>query len=127
MLINKQEAAQMCGVSASSFERHIRKDLACVQVGHSVRFDKEQVEAWIEKKKETPGVSSDTEAGSSTHVSPPTVATTTYPQASERVRLSPAALRLLSKPMREPAPSIKKPSQEDYERMYPAVLGAQGR
>ena len=62
ILISRDEAAALCGVSLSTFDRHVRQALIAKRIGSRVLFDAEDVRAWA----------SSSNAARSDRVTPPT-------------------------------------------------------
>jgi hypothetical protein len=44
LLLTKEQAASYCGVSVNTFLAHVR--VAPVKIGHSVRFDRRDLDKW---------------------------------------------------------------------------------
>jgi len=50
-LLTRLEAAHLCRVSDDTFDRHIRPALSEVRVGSTLRFYRDEVEAWRESHR----------------------------------------------------------------------------
>ncbi|MBK8170547.1 MAG: helix-turn-helix domain-containing protein [Sandaracinaceae bacterium] len=53
-LLSANEAAAYLGLSKSSFDRHVAKKIARVPVNASVRYERKDVDAWLESQKVGP-------------------------------------------------------------------------
>lgn len=50
-LLNKQEAAEFCGVCRRTFERKVQPHLPAVSIGSRVLFDEEDLRKWLDAQK----------------------------------------------------------------------------
>jgi len=54
LLLSREDAAGLLGVSRRTFDRHVSPHLPRVQIGTLIRYHREDLDAWLERKKVGP-------------------------------------------------------------------------
>lgn len=57
LLLNRDEAADYCGVSVNSFLAHVR--VSPVKIGHSVRYDRRSLDRWAARQNRSEPLTGD--------------------------------------------------------------------
>jgi len=111
-LLSRAQAAQLCGVSLDTFERHVQRHLPAIRIGRQLRYDPRDIEQWLEQNKRGP---SDREARrrSSMSASGSTALASKSPPEREilaRLRRSPRRSTLDTSPTNRGEPSARRDS-----------------
>jgi Helix-turn-helix domain len=82
-LLTRREAADYLGLSARTFQRHVVKRVARVQVGNRAYYTQEDLDLWVEQQKVGESYPGDDRASRSTSGSGTRASATTSPRARE--------------------------------------------
>jgi predicted DNA-binding transcriptional regulator AlpA len=54
LLLTREDAAALLGVSLRSFDRHVSREVPRVQIGSRVLYDRKDLEGWLARRKVGP-------------------------------------------------------------------------
>ncbi|TAK10588.1 MAG: DNA-binding protein [Anaerolineae bacterium] len=83
-LLTRAEAAKVCRVSLRAFEAHVRPDLTPVRIGRRVLFDRSDLDAWLDTRKD--GASGSRRTARSTRSTSPTMVVASTDPRGARIR-----------------------------------------